>query len=117
MPRALAIRYLTPPPAARAAYLARLAERVASAKAAGFHLWAFEDDARPGRFVEFVETRDAAALRTALLHDELLGEALDFRHPPDDPGAASGVPAGDAPLAPGGAPAGAWARFTGVADR
>ena len=102
MPRALALRYLTVDPAGRAGYLARVAERAASAKAAGFHLWAFEQDGAPGRFVEFVETRDAAALATALLHDDLLAESLDFRHAP--------------PGAPG-APPGAWERFTGVADR
>ena len=97
MPRALALRYVTVADADRPGYLARLAERAASARAAAFHLWAFEAAARPGRFVEFVETRDAAALDTALLHDELLGEALDFRHAPAEP------PAG-------------WERFTGVAD-
>ncbi len=97
MPRALALRYVTVAPGERAGYLARLAERVASARAAAFHLWAFEDAARAGRFVEFVETRDAAALATALLHDDLLADSLDFRHPP-------------------GAPPGAWERFTGVAD-
>ncbi len=101
MPRALALRYVTVDRAERAGYLERLAERVASAKAAAFHLWAFEDAERAGRFVEFVETRDAAALATALLHDELLAEALDFRFPP----------AGAA-----GAPPPAWERFTGVAD-
>ena len=106
MPRALALRHVTVPDAGRAAYLARLAERVASARAAAFHLWAFEADGPPGRFVEFVETRDAAALDTALLHDDLLGEALDFRHAPPDAGP------GDAP----GAPAPAWQRYTGVAD-
>jgi hypothetical protein len=97
MPRALALRYVVVPDGERAGYLARLAERVASARAAAFHLWAFEDEARPGRFVEFVETRDAAALATALVHDDLLADSLDFRHAP-------------------GAPAGAWERFTGVAD-
>jgi hypothetical protein len=97
VPRALALRYVDVDGTARAAYLARLAERVASARAAAFHLWAFEDAARPGRFVEFVETRDAAALDTALLHDDLLADALDFRHAPA-------------------APPGRWERFTGVAD-
>jgi hypothetical protein len=101
VPRALAIRYLTVDADGRPGYLARLAERVASAKAVGFHLWAFEAAAGGGRFVEFVETRDAAALDTALLHDDLLAESLDFRHAP--------------PGAPG-APPGAWERFAGVAD-
>ena len=97
MPRALALRYVTVAGGGRAGYLARLAERVASAKAAAFHLWAFERADAPGRFVEFVETRDAAALDTALLHDELFAESLEFRH---------------APVAPDET----WARFTGVAD-
>ncbi len=97
MPRALALRYVTVAEGERAGYLARLAERVASARAAAFHLWAFEDAARAGRFVEFVETRDAAALATALLHDDLLADSLDFQYPPA-------------------APPAAWERFTGVAD-
>ena len=42
MPRALAVRYLDVPDAARGAYRARLAERAASARACGYHLWAFE---------------------------------------------------------------------------
>ena len=103
MPRALALRYVTVADGERAGYLARVAERAASAKAAAFNLWAFEDAARAGRFVEFVETRDAAALDTALLHDDLLADTLDFRHAPA--GGSSGTPPG------------AWERFTGVADR
>jgi hypothetical protein len=102
VPRAPAARDVPVAGDAPPAYLARLAERAASARAAAFHLWGFEDDAHPGRFVEFIETRDSAALATALLHDELLGESLDFRHAP--PGGVSG------------APAPAWERFTGVAD-
>ena len=97
MPRALALRYVTVAPDGRAGYLARLAERVASARAAAFHLWAFEQACAAGRFVEFVEARDAAALDTALLHDDLLADALDFRLPPA-------------------APDGRWARYSGVAD-
>ena len=102
MPRALALRYLDVSAAARAGYLARLTERVASAKTAAFHLWAFESAAEAGRFVEFVETGDAAVLDTALLHDSLFGKSLDFRH---------------APLEADRAPGGGWARFAGVADR
>lgn len=101
MPRALALRYVTVADGGRAAYLARLAERVASARAAAFHLWAFESVGASGRFVEFVETGHAAALDAALLHDALMAEALDFRYAP--------------PGAPG-APAPPWERFTGVAD-
>lgn len=96
MPRALALRYVAVAADARAAYLARLAERVASATACAHHLWAFEHEGSAGRFVEFVETRDAAALGTALAQDALVEESLDFRHPPPD--------------------AGAWERFAGVAD-
>lgn len=98
MPRALALRFVTVAEAERAGYLARLAERVTSAKAAAFHLWSFEDAACSGRFVEFVETGDPTALATALLHDDLLADTLDFRHAP-------------------GAPPTPWERFTGVADR
>ena len=70
---------------------------MASARAAAFALWAVEDEELPGRFAEFVETRDSAELATALLHDDLLADALDFRHAP-------------------GPPPPAWERFTGVAD-
>lgn len=97
MPRALAIRHLDVEEDGRAPYLARLAERVASARAAGFHLWVFEAEGTRGRFVEFIETSGAQALQTALLHDTLLGEALDFRHAPP--------------------PDAAWHRYTGIADQ
>ena len=79
MPHALAIRRLTVPDAERAAYLARLAERRASARATGFNLWAFEGEGAPGEFVEFIETRDRAALATALAQDALFAETLDWR--------------------------------------
>lgn len=84
MPRALAVRYLSVPEAARARYLARLAERTASARACGHHLWAFAHAQDAARFVEFVETRDPTALRTALTQDQLLAESLDFRTAPTD---------------------------------
>ncbi len=84
MPRALAIRHLTVPEGERAGYLARLAERTASARACGHHLWAFADERRADRVVEFVETRDRAALATALTQDALLAESLDFRAAPSD---------------------------------
>lgn len=108
MPRALAIRYLTVAGGERAAYRARLAERVTSAKANGFHLWAFAEESAsatsgaPGtaeRLVEFIETGGPAALEAALAQDALFSEGLDFRH------------------APSTAEQGArWTRFTGVAD-
>lgn len=82
MPRALAIRYVTVDADARAAYVARLAERAASARACGYNCWAFEQEGAPGRFVEFVEARDRGALDTALAQDTLHGEVLDWRHPP-----------------------------------
>jgi hypothetical protein len=82
MPRALAIRHLTVAGDDRGAYLARLAERVASARACGYNCWAFERDGEPGRFVEFIEARDRGALDTALTQDALHAEALDWRHAP-----------------------------------
>lgn len=82
MPHALAIRHLTVADDERAAYLARLAERRVSARANGFHLWAFEGEGAAGRFVEFVETRDRAALAAALTQDALYAETLDWRHAP-----------------------------------
>lgn len=87
MPRALAIRYLNVGDDARAGYLARLARRTDSARACGHHLWAFEQADAPGSFVEFVETRDEGALRTALVQDELVVEPLL----PDEPELAPGV--------------------------
>lgn len=101
MPRALAIRHLTLAPDEHAPYRARLAERVASARANGFHLWVFAEEGTPERLVEFIETGSAEALASALVQDALLGEGLDFRHPPTP-----ADPAGD----------GGWRRFTGVAD-
>ena len=83
MPRALAIRYLTVPDETRADYSGRLVERTASARACGYHLWAFEQDGSPARIVEFLETPDASSLRTALVQDALLGESLDFRSAPE----------------------------------
>ena len=83
MPRALAIRYLTVPDETRADYRARLVERTASARACGYHLWAFEQDGAPARIVEFLETADASSLRTAITQDALLGESLDFRSAPE----------------------------------
>ena len=104
MPRALAIRYLTLAPDERAPYRARLAERVASARASGFHLWVFAEQGPtdPGtaeRLVEFVEAGGAAALDAALTQDALLAEGLDFRHAPST---AEGLAR--------------WTRYTGVAD-
>ena len=82
MPHALAVRHLTVDADERAAYLARLAERQASAKACGVHFWAFEREDAAGEFLEFVETRDRGALSTALTQDALFSESLDFRHAP-----------------------------------
>jgi hypothetical protein len=82
VPHALAIRRLAVTPHERDAYLARLAERLASARACGVHFWAFEREGAAGEFVEFVETRDRAALATALDQDALFVEALDFRLAP-----------------------------------
>jgi hypothetical protein len=83
MARALALRHLTVADGARADYRARLAERTASARACGYHLWAFEQDGAPDRVVEFVEAADATTLRTALLQDALLAESLDFVAAPE----------------------------------
>jgi len=82
VPHALAIRTLDVPDAERDAYLRRLAERTASAKACGTHFWTFEHESTRGRFVEFVETGDRGALQTALTQDALVCETLDFRVAP-----------------------------------
>ena len=82
MSHALSIRRLTVTPDERDAYLARLAERQASARACGVHFWAFEREGDEGEFLEFVETRDRAALTTAMDQDALFVEALDFRVAP-----------------------------------
>ncbi|MGZ8412511.1 MAG: hypothetical protein ACXW61_04955 [Gemmatirosa sp.] len=96
MPRALAIRYLTVDGRARDAYRARLAERTASARANGYHLWAFAQEDAADRMVEFIEAGSPSTLATALVQDALLGEALDFRTEPEDD-------------------AGEWQRFVGLA--
>jgi hypothetical protein len=83
VPRALAIRHLVVPDATRAEYRARLSQRTASARACGYNLWAFEQEGAPARIVEFLETADASALRTALTQDALLGESLDFGSAPE----------------------------------
>ena len=82
MPRALALRHVTVDADGRAADLARLAGRVACARACGYNCWAFEREGTPGRFVEFVEAGDRGALDAALTQDALHGEALDWRHAP-----------------------------------
>jgi len=82
MPHALAVRHLRVDDDERGAYLARLGERLASAKACGTHVWAFERERGTGEFVEFVEARDRAALATALDQDALFAESLDFRLAP-----------------------------------
>ena len=99
MPRALAIRHLTLAADEHAPYRARLAERVASAKASGFHLWVFAEAGTPDRLVEFVEAGGEVALTAALAQDALLAEGLDFRHAPSS--------------AEGSA---RWTRYTGIAD-
>jgi hypothetical protein len=81
-PHALAVRRLTIRDEERDAYLARLAERRASAQACGVHFWAFEREGGAGEFLEFVETRDRASLATALDQDALFAESLDFRLTP-----------------------------------
>jgi hypothetical protein len=81
-PHALAMRRLTVTDGERADYLARLAERQASAAACGVHFWAFERERGAGEFLEFIETKDRASLDTALAQDALLAESLDFRLAP-----------------------------------
>jgi hypothetical protein len=93
--RALAVRYLDVPDAARADYRTRLADRTASARACGYHLWAFEQQGAPARVIEFVEAGDEDALGTALLQDALLAESLDFVAAPESP-------------------EGEWQRFVGI---
>jgi hypothetical protein len=51
---------------ARGDYLRAAAARQAACGAAGVHCWVFEHDTEAGRFVEFVEARDASALEQAL---------------------------------------------------
>lgn len=82
MSRALAVRHVTVAAAARVAYLIRLAERRARARAGGYNCWAFERDGEPGRFVEFVEAAGRHALDAALTQDTLHGETLDWQHAP-----------------------------------
>jgi hypothetical protein len=81
-PHALAVRRLSVTDGERAAYLARLAERRASAAACGVNFWAFEREGGAGEFLEFIETKDRGSLATALAQDALVSETLDFRHAP-----------------------------------
>lgn len=85
MPRALAIRYLTVDAGARPAYRARLAERAASARAEGYHLWAFEQRDAADRVVEFLEASTAAALDRALEIDDPPTDSPGWRADPGTP--------------------------------
>ena len=82
MPRALAIRHVTVPDDARAAYLARAAERQASARACGYGWRTFARDGDPRRYVECIEAGGRAALDAALAQDALFAESLDWRLAP-----------------------------------
>ena len=63
MPRLLAVGEQHVALAERDSYLASLAERRASAAAAGLNFWVFEHATEPGRFIEFTEGADAEAIR------------------------------------------------------
>ena len=60
MPRALAVARVRVPPADEASYIARAAALAAELRKRGQHLWVFRHPARPGAFLEFRESADAA---------------------------------------------------------
>ena len=62
MPRALTVVEVRVAPGERDAFLAAAGARRRSVSDGGAHHWLFEDQARPGTFLEFVEARDAATL-------------------------------------------------------
>lgn len=67
--RTLLVTERTVAPESRARHVELLAARRAHCTAVGAHFWAFEHDTQPGRYLEFVETRDGAVL-DALALDE-----------------------------------------------
>ena len=50
----------------RAGFVGRLTARRDHYRSARCRYWVFEDSAREGAFIEFIEAADAATLRTAL---------------------------------------------------
>lgn len=67
--RTLLVTERTVAPESRARHVELLTTRRAQCAAVGAHFWAFEHDTEPGRFLEFVESREAAVL-DALVLDE-----------------------------------------------
>ena len=65
MPRALTVEEVRIAPGARDAFLAAAGARRRALTAGGCNHWLFEDLARPGTFLEFVEARDPATLAHA----------------------------------------------------
>jgi hypothetical protein len=66
MGRALRIIERPAPPGGRPEALARFRRTRTAAREASVNYWVFEDVAQPGHWVEFVEGRDSATLRSAL---------------------------------------------------
>ena len=66
MPRALVFHRTIVPAPNRARYLEALARRKAHFERNGCKFWVFEEAGLPGAFIEFMESGDRAALRTAI---------------------------------------------------
>jgi len=66
MPRVLTLQHADVPAEKRGTFLARLRARHAFFSHESCRYWAFEDTARPGAFLEFVEAADPSRLRAAL---------------------------------------------------
>jgi hypothetical protein len=62
MGRVLAMQRTMVSTAERASYVASLRERRRECAASECRFWVFEEDARPGQFVEFTEAGSAAVL-------------------------------------------------------
>lgn len=67
--RTLLVTERTVAPESRARHLELLTARRAQCTTVGAHFWAFEHESDPGRYLEFVETRDGAVLDALALDD------------------------------------------------
>lgn len=80
MPRALLAVWHEVPDSERAGAIAEWSARRARLEAAGCHYWVFESSVRRGRFLEFTEASDSAALRLARARAGLAEPDDDLYH-------------------------------------
>lgn len=65
MPRALTVQRMLVPPQERKRYAERLVRRKRYFAGANCRFWAFEEEALPGAFLEFIEAPDVETLTRA----------------------------------------------------